>query len=101
MGRDQEALSELHRLMMEEPTNAEGYLLQARINWRKRDIDAVIAAAKTALFWDPQLIEAHILLARVFLANGDRAQANKYINSALSIDSANQEAITLRGQIPN
>lgn len=101
LGRDQEALSELHRLVMEEPTNAEGYLLQARINWRKRDDDAVIAAAKTALFWDPQLIEAHILLARVLLANGDRAQANKYITSALSIDSANQEAITLRRQIPN
>lgn len=86
---------------MEEPTNEEGYLLQARINWRSGDNDAVIAAAKTALFWDPQLIEAHSLLAKVFLANGDRAQANKYINSALNIDSTNQEAITLRRQTPN
>jgi tetratricopeptide (TPR) repeat protein len=101
LGRDQEALSELHRLVMEEPTNAEGYLLQAQIKWRNGDKDAVIAAARTALFWDPQLIEAHILLAKVFLANGDRAQAKKYMNSALSIDSTNQEAITLRRQIPN
>jgi hypothetical protein len=50
LGRDQEALSELHRLVMEKPTNAEGYLLQARINWRSVDNDAVIAAAKTLCF---------------------------------------------------
>jgi len=42
--------SELHRLVMEEPTNAEGYLLQARINWRSVDKDAVTAAAKTLCF---------------------------------------------------
>lgn len=96
--RDQEALAELRRLAMEEPTNAEGYLLTAQINWRNADKDAAIAAAKTAVFWDPELIEAHILLAKVFLANGDRAQANKYINNALNIDPTNQEAITLRRQ---
>ncbi len=101
LGHDQEALTELRRLVMEEPTNAEGYLLSARINWRNGDKDATIAAAKTAVFWDPELIEAHILLARVFLANGDRTEANKYIINALNIDPTNQEAITLRRQTLN
>jgi tetratricopeptide (TPR) repeat protein len=101
LGHDQEALTELRRLVMEEPTNAEGYLLSARINWRNGDKDATIAAAKTAVFWDPELIEAHILLAKVFLANGDRTEANKYIINALNIDPTNQEAITLRRQTLN
>jgi Tfp pilus assembly protein PilF len=53
------------------------------------------------VFWDPELIEAHILLAKVFLANDDRTEANKYISNALNLDPTNQEAITLRRQTLN
>ena len=61
-GRDDEALPELHRVVMLEPTNAEAYLLSGRINQRRGDQEAAIAALKTAIFWDPKLIDAHILL---------------------------------------
>jgi hypothetical protein len=50
-----------------EPTNAEAYLLSGRINQRRSDQEAAIAALKTAIFWDPKLIDAHILLGRIFL----------------------------------
>ena len=63
-GRDDEALPELHRVVMIEPTNAEAYLLSGRINLRRSDQEAAIAALKTAIFWDPKLIDAHILLGR-------------------------------------
>jgi tetratricopeptide (TPR) repeat protein len=98
-GRDDEALPELHRVVMLEPTNAEAYLLSGRINQRRGDQEAAIAALKTAIFWDPKLIDAHILLGRIFLERGDRGEAMKYATSAMNIDSNNQEAIALQRQV--
>jgi tetratricopeptide (TPR) repeat protein len=98
-GRDDEALPELHRVVMIEPTNAEAYLLSGRINLRRSDQEAAIAALKTAIFWDPKLIDAHILLGRIFLERGDRGEARKYALSAITIDSNNQDAIALQRQV--
>lgn len=98
-GRDDEALPELHRIVMIEPTNAEAYLISGRINLRRGDQEAAIAALKTAIFWDPRLIDAHILLGKIFLERGDRAEALKYATSAMGIDSNNQEAIALQRQV--
>ena len=98
-GRDDEALPELHRVVMIEPTNAEAYLLSGRINLRRSDQEAAIAALKAAIFWDPKLIDAHILLGRIFLERGDKGEARKYALSAISIDPNNQEAIALQRQV--
>jgi tetratricopeptide (TPR) repeat protein len=98
-GRDEEALPELHRVVMIEPTNAEAYLLSGRINLRRGDQEAAIAALKTAIFWDSKLIDAHILLGRIFLERGDRGEARKYALSAITIDPNNQEAIALQRQV--
>lgn len=98
-GRDDEALPELHRIVMIEPTNAEAYLISGRINLRRGDQEAAIAALKTAIFWDPRLIDAHILLGKIFLERGDRAEALKYATSAMGIDPNNQEAIALQRQV--
>ena len=98
-GRDDEALPELHRVVMIEPTNAEAYLLSGRINLRRSDQEAAIAALKTAIFWDPKLIDAHILLGKIFLERGDRGEARKYAQSAINIDPNNQEAIALQRQV--
>jgi tetratricopeptide (TPR) repeat protein len=98
-GRDEEALPELHRVVMIEPTNAEAYLLSGRINLRRSDQEAAIAALKTAIFWDPKLIDAHILLGKIFLDRGDRGEARKYALSAITIDPNNQEAIALQRQV--
>ncbi|MGH9906000.1 MAG: tetratricopeptide repeat protein [Pyrinomonadaceae bacterium] len=98
-GRDDEALPELHRVVMLEPTNAAAYLLSGRINQRRGDQEAAIAALKTAIFWDPKMIDAHILLGKIFLERGDRGEAAKYATSAINIDPNNQEAIGLQRQI--
>ena len=98
-GRDDEALPELHRVVMIEPTNAEAYLLSGRINLRRSDQEAAIAALKTAIFWDPKLIDAHILLGKIFFERGDRGEARKYAMSAITIDPNNQEAIALQRQV--
>lgn len=98
-GRDDEALPELHRVVMLEPTNAEAWLLSGRINQRRGDQEAAIAALKTSIFWDPKPIDSYILLGRIFLERGDRGEATKYSASAMTIDPNNQEAIALQRQV--
>lgn len=98
-GRDDEALPEIARVLMFEPTNAEAFLLSGRINQRRGEHEPAIAALRAAIFWDSQLIEAHILLGRIFLERGDRGEAVKYAASAIGIDPNNQEAIALQRQV--
>ena len=45
------------------------------------------------------MIDAHILLGRIFLERGDLGEAKKYAASAMNIDSNNQEAIALQRQV--
>jgi tetratricopeptide (TPR) repeat protein len=98
-GRDEEALPEIARVLMFEPTNAEAFLLSGRINQRRGEQEPAIAALRAAIFWDSQLIDAHILLGRIFLERGDRGEAVKYAASAIGIDPNNQEAIALQRQV--
>jgi tetratricopeptide (TPR) repeat protein len=100
-GRDDEAMVEIRKLLVLEPTNAEGYLISGQINQRRGDQEAAIAALKTAIFWehDHPLIDAHILLGRIFLERGDLGEARKYAASAMTIDPNNPEAIALQRQV--
>lgn len=100
-GRDDEAMVEIRKLLVIEPTNADAFLLSGRINQRRGDQEAAIAALKTAIFWDPSMktIDAHILLGRIFLERGDLGEARKYASSAMTLDSANQEAVALQRQV--
>jgi tetratricopeptide (TPR) repeat protein len=99
--RDDEALVEIGKLLIIEPTNAEAFLISGKINQRRGDQEIAIAHLRTAIFWeyDHPLIESHILLGRIFLERGDRGEARKYAISALSIDPNNQEAIALQRQV--
>ena len=100
-GRDDEALAEIRKLFNVEPTNAEAFLIIGRINQRRGDQAAAIAALKTAIFWEYNhpLIDAHILLGRIFLERGDLNEARKYATSAIAIDPNNQEAMALQRQV--
>lgn len=100
-GRDDEALSEIRKLLNIEPTTAEAFLYIGRINQRRGDLEAAIAALKTAIFWDKdqKMINAHILLGRIFLEKGDMSEARKYAASAIAIDPNNQEAVALQRQV--
>jgi Flp pilus assembly protein TadD len=100
-GRDDEAMVEIRKLLILEPTNAEGYLISGQINQRRGDQEAAIAALKTAVFWENghPLIDAHILLGRIFLERGDLGEARKYAASAMTIDPNNPEAIALQRQV--
>ena len=61
--------------------------------------DSRLIRGKALIFWDPKLIDAHILLGKIFLERGDRGEARKYALSAIAIDPNNQEAIALQRQV--
>lgn len=100
-GRDDEAIVEIRKLLLVEPTNAEAFLLSGRINQRRKEQKAAIESLKTAIFWDPSAksIDAHILLGRIFLERGEVVEARKYAASALTLDPNNEDAITLQKQV--
>ena len=98
-GRDDEALVEIRKLLNIEPTTAEAFLISGRINQRRGDQEAAVAALKTAIFWDSRLIDAHILLGRIFLEKSDLGEARKYAASAIGINPDNPEAIALQRQV--
>jgi len=98
-GRDDEALAEIRKLLNVEPTTAEAFLISGRINQRRGDQEAAIAALKTAIFWDSRLIDAHILLGRIFLEKGDLGEARKYAASAINLGPENPEAMALQRQV--
>jgi Spy/CpxP family protein refolding chaperone len=100
-GRDDEAIVEIRKLLLSEPTNAEAFLLRGRINVRRKEQEAAIETLKTAIFWDPSAksIDAHILLGRIFLERGNVAEARKYAANALTLDPNNKDAITLQKQV--
>lgn len=98
-GRDDEAMERLRRVLTSEPMNAEAYLILGKIHFRRSDLDQSVSSLKTALFWDNRIIEAHILLGRIFLEKKDCLTAKNYSASAIEIDSANQDSIALQRQV--
>ena len=98
-GRDDDVLSELNRVLMIEPMNAEAHLLIGRIYQRRGDLPRSISSLKTAIFWEAKLIDAHILLGRIFLERGDLAQAKTHARAAMQLDPNNQEAVALYRQL--
>jgi len=97
--RDDEALVEIRRLLIVQPTNAEAFLYTGRIKQRQGDQETAVAALKTAIFWNSRLIDAHILLGRIFLERNELGEARSYAISAMKIDPNNQEAIALHRQV--
>ncbi|MEZ5307440.1 MAG: tetratricopeptide repeat protein [Pyrinomonadaceae bacterium] len=99
LGKDDEAMTVLRRILVQEPMSAESYLLLGKIHFRRGDIEQAVSTLKTALFWNNQLIEAHVILGRIYLGKGDCQQAQTYARSALAINSEDANAIGLDRQV--
>ena len=98
-GRNDAAMSILRRIISMEPMSAETYLLLGKIYLRRGSIEEAIDAFKTSYFWNNRLIEAHVLLGRIYIKKRDCLQAKTYSVSALNIDSENEGALALERQV--
>ncbi len=91
-GNDEEALKVIRQVLTIEPMNAQAYYLTGTIHQRSGDQEAAISALKTAIFWDNKVIDAHILLSRIYISRGECGLAKGHANTAINLDKNNQEA---------
>ncbi len=99
LGRDDDAMVVLRRILVQEPMSADSYLLLGKIHFRRGDIEQAVSSLKTALFWNSQLIDAHVLLGRIYVQKGDCLQAQNYSKSAIAINPDDPNAIGLERQV--
>lgn len=98
-GDTENATSLLRKVFVEEPMNAEAYLLLGNIHLRRGELEQAISSLKTALFWNNRLVDAHIALGKIYLEKKDCPQAQNYSMAALEIDANNAEAISLQKSV--
>ncbi len=91
-GRDSEALTALAELLREAPDNGHAHLLMARIKERRGQTESAVNSLKAAIFWNPKLTAAHVLLGKIYLQQNNRAQAEVCARNALEADPADAEA---------
>jgi tetratricopeptide (TPR) repeat protein/TolB-like protein len=96
---DAEAVNLIQRVLQIEATNAEAYFLRGIIYYRSKDAENAVKALRTAVSYDPRLIEAHIALGRLYLSRGERGLALAHSRQAVEIDPQNRDAIALKQQV--
>ena len=98
-GANAEGLNEAQRVLAVDSTNAEAHFLRGIVFQRQGQTEGAISALQSAVSYNPRLVEAHIVLARLHLTRGGRALALAHCKQALSIDPQNRDAIALKQQI--
>src|SRR5215510_4459091 len=98
-GDNVEGLNEAQHVLAIDSNNAEAHFLRGIVFQRQGHTESAIGALQSAVSSNPRLVEAHIVLARMYLARGGRALALAHCKQALSIDPQNRDAIELKQQI--
>lgn len=98
-GKDAEAMAELQQLMAADTANADGYFLRGIVYAHRNETENALRSFQAAVSWNPKLVEAHIMLGRIYLTRGDRARALAHCKQALEIEPQNREAVSLKQQI--
>ena len=98
-GDDDEAMTVLNRVIVQEPMSAQSYLIKGKIYFRRGELENAESNLKTALFWNNQITEAHVMLGRIYLSKGDCLQAKNYAASAKAIDSNDKDLAGLERQV--
>ena len=95
-GRDADALINLGKLLQASPQNYDAHLLMGRVYERQGDFERATNALKAAVFWNPKLGPAHVLLGRIAVLKNDCAAAQASADKALQIDLNDQDAQALK-----
>jgi len=95
-GRDEEALVVIRKLLETAPQNHEAHFLMGRVHERRGEFDRAVNALKAAVFWNPRLVGAHVLLGRIAVLKNDCAGAGASLNKSLQIDASDQDAQALK-----
>jgi Flp pilus assembly protein TadD len=92
-GRDDDALNVIVRILISNPMQPEAHLIRGNIRMRRGELEQAVADLKTALFWDYNILEAHLALGRIFYEKRDCQQAETYSRSAIEVLRVRKEKI--------
>jgi Flp pilus assembly protein TadD/TolB-like protein len=95
-GRDADALTTLGKLLQGSPQNYDAHMLMGRVYERLGDFDRASNALRAAVFWNPKLGPAHVLLGRIAVLKNDCAMAQGSAAKALQIDPNDQDGQALK-----
>lgn len=95
-GRNEDALQALGKMLQIAPQSYDAHLLMGRVYERRGDFDRAINALKAAVFWNPKLVPAHVLLGRIAVLKSDCAGAQASAAKAIEIDPNDQDALALK-----
>ena len=95
-GRDADALTALGKLLQVSPQNYDAHLLMGRVYERQGDFDRATNALRAAIFWNPKLGPAHVLLGRIAVLKSDCTAAQASADKALQINASDQDALALK-----
>jgi tetratricopeptide (TPR) repeat protein/nucleotide-binding universal stress UspA family protein len=95
-GRDADALEALGKMLQIAPQNYDAHFLMGRVYERKGDFDRATNALKAAVFWNPKLVPAHVLLGRIAVLKNDCPGANASDGRALELDPNDSDAQALK-----
>ena len=94
-GRDEEALATLGKLLQSAPQSYEAHMLMGRVYERRGETDRATNSLKAALFWNPKLVAAHVLLGRISILKSDCQSARASADKARQIDANDQDVQAL------
>jgi Flp pilus assembly protein TadD len=95
-GRDEDALSALGKVLQSAPQNYDAHLLMGRVYERRGDFERANNALKAAIFWNPRLVAAHVLIGRIAVLKKDCPTAEAEATRALQLDPNDTSAQALR-----
>jgi cytochrome c-type biogenesis protein CcmH/NrfG len=67
-----------------------------RVYERQGDFDRATNALRAAIFWNPKLGPAHVLLGRIAVLKSDCTGAQASADKALQINASDQDALALK-----
>jgi tetratricopeptide (TPR) repeat protein len=98
MGDQAAATATLHLALQVAPRTTTGYLWRGRFLQRLGDIAGAVDATRMAAT-DPQLWEAHLLLAQLLTANGQAPEALQEFKQVLAVQPNNPDALLGAAQL--
>ncbi|HEU4386315.1 MAG TPA: tetratricopeptide repeat protein [Blastocatellia bacterium] len=95
-GRDEDALAALGKLLQISPQSYDAHLLMGRLYERRGDFERAANSLKAAVFWNPRLVAAQVLLGRIAVLKNDCKAAESSVSKALQLDQNDQDAQALK-----
>ncbi|MBI3934634.1 MAG: tetratricopeptide repeat protein, partial [Acidobacteria bacterium] len=97
-GMERQAVDELEMVIEFDPENFRAYLEMGAIHLKAGRLEEAVKSANRALEWE-NTPEGYVLLARIYLAQGNTVQAQATLDDAMRLDPANTAAASLRDEM--